>query len=106
MNAADARKIAESVAEETIDTEQDPNGEEVRELSEDPVFQSLAIAFSELESAERAHTDRGLDFRFAGEPVSYARTFSDTARGNLRLAISERAQFVLGRSVPHREVEA
>ena len=105
MNAADARKIAESVAEETIDAEQDPNGEEVRALSEDPVFQSLAIAFSELESAERAHTDSGLDFRFA-EPVSYARTFSDTARGNLRLAISERAQALLGRSVPHREVEA
>lgn len=69
----------------------DVTGDELELLFHDKTFRRLAVAAAEIDEV----LDDG-DF----SPESYARTFSSTARGKLRLAAEERARVVLGRPVP------
>lgn len=69
----------------------DVTGDELELLFHDKTFRRLAVAAAEIDEV----LDDG-DF----SPESYARTFSSTARGKLRLAAEERARVVLGREVP------
>ena len=69
----------------------DVTGDELELLFHDKTFRRLAVAAAEIDEV----LDDG-DF----SPESYARTFTSTGRGKLRLAVEERACVVLDRPVP------
>ena len=86
---ADVVGAVEEVVDDTDHLE--VTGDELALLRDDETFQRLAVAIRELDSL----LDDG-EFT----PVTYARTFTSTARGKLRLAVEERARVVLDRPVP------
>ena len=86
---ADVVGAVEEVVDDTDHLE--VTGDELALLRDDETFQRLAVSIRELDSLL---DDGGFT------PETYARTFTSTARGKLRLAVEERARVVLGREVP------
>ena len=74
----------------------DVTGDELELLFHDKTFRRLAVAAAEIDEV----LDDG-DF----SPEGYARTFTASARSDLRSALLDRAQTVLGRPVPDEREE-
>ena len=98
MNPSESRAFRKVVSElDSLDVEEETDREE-EALRSDETFRSLAVAYYELDVLLRLG-DLG------DSSVDHTRTFTASARSDLRSALLDRAQTVLGRPVPDEREE-